>query len=118
MVGETLSPASSRNVKSGDSGVALTLFSFAFSCWYWIQAATSVLSALIRSAQNVMMPSEGSVRFLYSTRSCWRCVGVSLGKTVNKDVIMSDVDVCAWIDPRIVSSSSKTGCRSPVNAGE
>lgn len=50
VVGETLalslteSPTSSRNGISGDSGVGPTSFSFAFSCWYWIQAATSALS--------------------------------------------------------------------------
>lgn len=55
--------------------------SFAFSCWYSIQAATSCRSALMRFAQNVMTPSAGSFSFLYSTRSCWRCIGVSFGKT-------------------------------------
>lgn len=76
---------------SGDSGVALTLFSFAFSCWYSIHAATSSLSALMRFAQNVTTPSVGSFSFLYSTRSCWRCVGESLGNTAMR---VSGMDVC------------------------
>lgn len=98
-MGEALALAESstscRNGMSGDSDMGATSCSFAFSCWYWIQAAISALSALIRPAQNVMMPAEGSVRFLYSTRSCCKCVWVSLGKTCEKGIVVS-----GWIYAR------------------